>query len=127
MEAGHEIVKSPAEETLDPQDWGAALELTHRIVVDAVDYLRSIRDRPVWRDMPQDVRAFFAASPPRSPEPLSDIYREVAETVMQYPMGNVHPRFWAWYMGSSNYAGALGDFLAAIQGSNLVAAITPRR
>jgi aromatic-L-amino-acid/L-tryptophan decarboxylase len=38
---------------------------------------------------------------------------------MPYPMGNVHPRFWSWYMGSSNFAGALGDFLAAIQGSNL--------
>ena len=38
---------------------------------------------------------------------------------MPYPMGNVHPRFWSWYMGSSNFTGALGDFLAAIQGSNL--------
>ena len=38
---------------------------------------------------------------------------------MPYPMGNIHPRFWAWYMGSSNFTGALGDFLAAIQGSNL--------
>ena len=54
-----------------------------------------------------------------SPAPLSEIYREVAEKVMAYPMGNVHPRFWAWYMGSSNFTGALGDFLAAIQGSNL--------
>jgi glutamate/tyrosine decarboxylase-like PLP-dependent enzyme len=38
---------------------------------------------------------------------------------MPYPMGNVHPRFWAWYMGSSNFTGALADFLAAVQGSNL--------
>jgi glutamate/tyrosine decarboxylase-like PLP-dependent enzyme len=38
---------------------------------------------------------------------------------MSYPMGNIHPRFWGWYMGSSNFTGALGDFLAAIQGSNL--------
>ena len=38
---------------------------------------------------------------------------------MPYPMGNIHPRFWAWYMGSSNFTGALADFLAAIQGSNL--------
>jgi glutamate/tyrosine decarboxylase-like PLP-dependent enzyme len=34
-------------------------------------------------------------------------------------MGNIHPRFWSWYMGASNFTGALGDFLAAIQGSNL--------
>ena len=50
---------------------------------------------------------------------MSDVYDEVAENVMPYPMGNIHPRFWSWYMGSSNFTGALGDFLAAIQGSNL--------
>jgi glutamate/tyrosine decarboxylase-like PLP-dependent enzyme len=38
---------------------------------------------------------------------------------MPYPMGNIHPRFWSWYMGSSNLTGALTDFLAAVQGSNL--------
>src|SRR5690606_6559214 len=36
-----------------------------------------------------------------------------------YPMGNTHPRFWSWYMGAGNFTGALGDFLAAVQGSNL--------
>ena len=38
---------------------------------------------------------------------------------MAYPMGNIHPRFWGWYMGTGNFTGALGDFLAAVQGSNL--------
>ena len=107
------------EETLDPDDWGEALEVTHRIVEDSARYLREVRDRPVWREMPAAVRACFDTPPPRGPTPLSDVYLEVAERVMLYPMGNVHPRFWSWYMGSSNFTGALGDFLAAIQGSNL--------
>jgi glutamate/tyrosine decarboxylase-like PLP-dependent enzyme len=34
-------------------------------------------------------------------------------------MGNIHPRFWAWYMGAGCLTGALADFLAAIDGSNL--------
>lgn len=34
-------------------------------------------------------------------------------------MGNIHPRFWAWYMGTSNFTGALADFIAAVQGSKL--------
>jgi aromatic-L-amino-acid/L-tryptophan decarboxylase len=108
-----------AEETLDPNDWSDLQTLSHRIVDDAVDYLRDVRDRPVWQDMPADVKALFLAPLPRLPAPLAEIYREVAESVMRYPMGNVHPRFWSWYMGSSNFTGALGDFLAAIQGSNL--------
>jgi aromatic-L-amino-acid/L-tryptophan decarboxylase len=119
MERSRDAVNGLPEETLDPDDWGAALELTRKIVEDSVRYLRDVRGRPVWRDMPADTRSFFSAPLPREPEPLSDIYREVAENVMPYPMGNVHPRFWSWYMGSSNFTGALGDFLAAIQGSNL--------
>ncbi len=107
------------EETLDPDDWSEMLTISHRIVDDAVEYLKGVRERPVWRDMPAEVRTFFKEPLPRTPAPIADVYREVTANVMAYPMGNIHPRFWAWYMGSSNYAGALGDFLAAIQGSNL--------
>ncbi len=110
---------SEVEETLDPENWSRAGAVAHRAVDDAIAYLRDIRDRPVWRDMPREVRRTFDSPLPRSPTPLSGVYREVAETLMPYPMGNIHPRFWAWYMGSSNFTGALADFLAAIQGSNL--------
>ncbi|MER9408587.1 aspartate aminotransferase family protein [Mesorhizobium sp. M0589] len=108
-----------AEETLDPSDWADVQSLSHRIVDDAVAYLRDVRQRPVWQEMPGDVRDFFTASLPQSPTPLADIYGDVVDKVMPYPMGNIHPRFWSWYMGSSNFTGAIGDFLAAIQGSNL--------
>ena len=114
-----EIIARPGRETLDPDDWSEALAISRGILDDAVAYLRDVRDRPVWKEMPPEVRAFFDAPLPRKPELLAEVYREVAETVMAYPMGNVHPRFWAWYMGSSNFTGAIGDFLAAIQGSNL--------
>ncbi|MER8580809.1 aspartate aminotransferase family protein [Mesorhizobium sp. M1423] len=107
------------EETLDPSNWADVQVLSHRIVDDAVAYLRDVRERPVWQEMPVDVRTFFTAPLPRSPAPLAEIYGDVTGKLMPYPMGNIHPRFWSWYMGSSNFTGALGDFLAAIQGSNL--------
>jgi len=107
------------EETLDPCDWTDVQVLSHRIVDDAVAYLRDVRERPVWREMPGDVTDFFTAPLPQSPTPLAEVYGDVVDKVMPYPMGNIHPRFWSWYMGSSNFTGALGDFLAAIQGSNL--------
>lgn len=62
---------------------------------------------------------FFDESMPRSPMELADVYGQVTAKLMPYPLGNIHPRFWSWYMGSGNFAGAIGDFLAAIQGSNL--------
>ena len=106
-------------ESLDPENWDEALAVAPLILDDSVAYLRDVRERPVWRQMPRDVLAAFKAPLPRHPEPLSEVWREVADNVMAYPMGNVHPRFWSWYMGASNFTGALGDFVAAIQGSNL--------
>jgi aromatic-L-amino-acid decarboxylase len=113
------IRTEPVEETLDPGDWADIQALSHRMVDDSIDYLRDLRERPVWQEMPEEVKSFFAASLPRSPMPLEQVYAQVSENVMPYPMGNIHPRFWSWHMGSSNFAGAMGDFLAAIQGSNL--------
>lgn len=107
------------EETLDPADWAAAEAISHRIVSDAVAYLRDVRDRAPWQDMPQDVRRTFAEPLPNAPTDLTDVYQSVLNNLMPYPMGNIHPRFWSWYMGSSNLTGALGDFIAAVQGSNL--------
>lgn len=106
-------------ETLDPSDWDHAKELAHRMVDDAFDNLRDVRDRPVWQAMPNMVRAAFKTPVPHEPQPLSQIYEEVTVNVQPYSMGNVHPRFWMWYMGASNLTGAMADFLAAIDGSNL--------
>lgn len=106
-------------ETLDPADWELLRDLARRIVDDAVDYTRDIRERPVWRDMPPEVRAHFQGPVPQEGQPLWEVYEGLVENMLPYPMGNIHPRFWMWYMGSSNFTGALGDFLAAVLGSNL--------
>lgn len=107
------------EESLDPADWDAAGDFVCRVAAAAVDHLRDIRSRPVWRDMPPEVRDRLATLLPRTPTPLNDVVQEVFDTAMAYPMGNTHPRFWSWYMGAGNLTGALGEFLAAVQGSNL--------
>lgn len=112
-------MKNFSEESLDPDDWAATRALAHRMVDEAVDHLHQVRERPVWRPMPDAVRASFQTGLPDDPTSLDQVYREYRETVGAYPMGNIHPRFWGWYMGASNFTGALGDFLAAVEGSNL--------
>ena len=107
------------EETLDPEDWEPLRALAARVVDDAVDYTRDVRDRPLWRDMPPEVRARFRSAVPQQGRPLAEVYDDLVTNMLPYPMGNIHPRFWMWYMGASNFTGALGDFLAAILGSNL--------
>ena len=107
------------EETLDPEDWEHSRALAHQMVDDAIDYLQTVRDRPVWQDMPVKVRDQLCKPLPDEPTDLSQVYQSLMENIMPYPMGNIHPRFWMWYMGSSNFTGAMGDFMAAIVGSNL--------
>jgi aromatic-L-amino-acid/L-tryptophan decarboxylase len=110
---------SLSEETLDPDDWRAAQSLAHRIVDEAVRHLCDVRERPVWREMPEHVRAAYLTPVPDQPTPLDNVYSELTENLLPYPMGNIHPRFWGWYMGAGNFTGALADFIAAIDGSNL--------
>ncbi len=105
--------------SLDPDDWAEARAVAHRMVDDAVAHLAEVRKRAVWLPMPDAARDSFKTAAPQHPTPLADIYDGLRDTLLRYPMGNVHPRFFGWYMGSSNFTGALADFLAAIDGSNL--------
>jgi aromatic-L-amino-acid decarboxylase len=106
-------------ETLDPENWDEMRALAHRIVDDAMTYLETVAERPVWQAVPDDVAARFDEQAPHEPAGANAVYQEFLETVFPYPMGNIHPRFWAWYMGNGTVLGALADFLASIMNPNL--------
>ena len=106
-------------ETLDPANWDEMRALSHRMVDDAITYLETVGKRPVWQPVPEDVAMRFDSPVPREPAGADAVYKEFLETVFPYPMGNIHPRFWAWYMGNGTVLGALADFLAAIMNPNL--------
>ncbi len=110
---------SNMEDSLDPDDWTAARATAHAMVEDAVEHVAGVRERPVWQPLPERVRAHFQTPAPVDPTPLDEVYADLRENLFPYSMGNIHPRFWGWYMGSGSFTGALGDFLAAIDGSNL--------
>ncbi len=101
------------EETLDPQDWAALRALGHHALDDAMDYMESLRDRPAWEHAPARVKAHFGGPPPAEPQPIEDIYREYVEYVQPYQLGNSHPRFWGWVLGSGTPMGVIAEMLAA--------------
>jgi aromatic-L-amino-acid decarboxylase len=105
--------------SLDPPDWNAFRALAHRAVDDAIDDLATVRGRPVWQPLPDEVVARFRAPLPLSPQDPAAVYQEFRESVAPFGMGNTHPRFWAWYMGAGTAFGALGDFLAAMLNPNM--------
>ncbi|MFD1158046.1 pyridoxal phosphate-dependent decarboxylase family protein [Roseovarius aestuarii] len=114
-----EIDQPKIEESLDPPDWATLHSTAHQIIDDAISHVRDVRDRPLLQDMPTAVRDAYAAPLPLGSTALDDVYAELKSNLLPYPMGNIHPRFWMWYMGSGSFSGALGEFLAAIDGSNL--------
>ena len=107
------------EDSLDPADWEDMRRLAHVMVDDAISRLQGLRDEPVWQPMPDAMKAEFHSPPPADPAPLEAVYADVKNKLYPHAMGNIHPRFWAWYMGAGCLTGALADFLAAIDGSNL--------
>ena len=104
---------------LDPADWPAFRALAHKIVDGGLDHLQNRRTQPVWAQMPPAVRARWEAPLVMGPAPLEDLWQDLAADLLPYGMGSTHPRFFGWYMGGSNPTGAIADFLAAIEASNL--------
>jgi glutamate/tyrosine decarboxylase-like PLP-dependent enzyme len=112
-------LESESSESLDPQNWDDIRALGHRMLDDMIDYAADIRERPVWRPMPDDVRARFHAKLPRQPSDPGDVYREFTDFVVPYATGNVHPGFMGWVHGGGNVVGMLAEMLAAGLNANL--------
>ncbi|MEU3602832.1 pyridoxal-dependent decarboxylase [Streptomyces sp. NPDC006798] len=98
---------------LDP-DWDEFRALGKRIVDEMADHLAGIRDQPVWQPVPDTVRAGFTTPLPTGGRPMDEVYEEFRATILPFPRGNIHPRFWGWANGSGVPVAALGDLLASL-------------
>jgi glutamate/tyrosine decarboxylase-like PLP-dependent enzyme len=101
------------EEDLDPTDWEGVRTLGRQMVDDMVEYLRSVRERPVWQPIPDEVTRRFKEPLPVNPSEAAEVYREFKRDVLPYPTGNIHPRFWGWVMGNGTVTAMLSEMLAA--------------
>lgn len=113
-----ETNKATTEETLDPNDWESTRKLGHKMLDDMIDYLKTVRERPVWQNIPDQVKSQFTAPVPLNPEQPEEVYQEFVEKVLPYPMGNIHPRFWGWILGTGTVTGAFAELLAASMNTN---------
>ncbi len=107
------------EETLDPQDWSAMRALGHRMVDDIFEYWQNLRQRPVWQPLPEQVKTNLTRPLPLEPQSPDQVYQDFLENVLPYPMGNIHPRFWGWVIGTGTPLGVLAEMLAAAMNPNV--------
>ena len=106
------------EDSLDPADWEAFKDLAHRLLDDAIDHLRTVRERPVWQPVPDAVRQALAQPLPVQGQGLERTCREVRDLILPYATGNTHPRFWGWVHGSGTPGGILAELIAAAMNAN---------
>jgi aromatic-L-amino-acid decarboxylase len=106
------------EETLDPEDWSHVRKIGQQMLDDAFSDLENIRSRPVWRRIPLEAKAELHEAPPRGPQSLDSVYEDYRKNIEPYALGNRHPRFWGWVIGSGTTTGMLGDMLASAMNTN---------
>jgi aromatic-L-amino-acid decarboxylase len=104
--------------TLDPSDWEAFRRQAHTMLDDAIDHVRDLAAGPVWRPMPPEVRASFAAPLPVEPTPLADVHAAFLARILPYHSGNAHPRFVGWVQGGGTPVGMMAELLAAAVNAN---------
>jgi aromatic-L-amino-acid/L-tryptophan decarboxylase len=106
------------EYSLDPEDWESFRASAHAALDDAIEFLRSARDRPVWRPVPEHVRAVLSEEVPLDGQPLDRVYQEFTELILPYSTGNTHPRFFGWVHGTGMATGIVAEMLAAAMNAN---------
>ena len=106
-------------ETLDPKDWSAMRALGHRMMDEMMDYLEDVRNRPVWKKIPFEVKSFFDEPIPQKSSDIETVYEEFKQNIFPYTKGNIHPRFFAWVEGGGTPFGVLAEFLATAMNPNV--------
>src|SRR5262249_26581501 len=94
-------------------EWEELRQLGHLMVDEMLAFLRTARERPVWRAVPAEVRARLSGPAPRRPTDAAEVYDEFKRDVLPYPTGNIHPRFWGWVIGTGTPVAMLADMLAS--------------
>ncbi len=104
---------------LDPKDWPAFRLFSHAALDDALDYLETLRERPAWQEMPDEIQARLNEPLPTEPTPLDDVYRTFVDSILPYASGNTHPRFFGWVQGAGTPTGVIAELLAATMNPNV--------
>ena len=107
------------EESLDPQDWTELEKLGDLMIKDMVNFLQTIREQPVWTKPPQSVKNSFKSQLPHSSMQLGEVYDEFKQNILPYYLGNIHPRYWSWVMGTGTAQAMLAEMLAAGMNCNV--------
>ena len=91
----------------------------HRMLDDMMDFLETLRSRPVWQPIPDAVRQSVREPLPAQGAPLAEVHQQFLHDVLPYASGNAHPSFMGWVQGGGTPVGMLAEMMAAALNSNV--------
>ena len=101
-------------DNLDPDDWQAFRAASHEALDRMIDFLATVRERPVWREAPRGrAPAFSIGACPRDPREFADVLEDFEANIKPYAVGNTHPLFMGWVHGAGTPVGMIAEMLAA--------------
>lgn len=107
------------ESSLDPEDPAEFRALAHEMLDAALDGLKTHPKRPVWTPVPAEVRAKLQRPVPVEPDGATPVCADIVRSILPYPTGNTHPRFFGWVHGSGTPIGIIADMVAAAMNANV--------
>src|ERR1700688_2317755 len=98
---------------LDPEDWEAFRAASRRALDDMIDFLQTVRERPVWQQALSQVARRFHQPLPAGPQDLDEVLADFSTLIRPYATGNLHPLFMGWVHGAGTPVGMIAEMLAA--------------
>lgn len=110
-------VTAPVKPPLEPSDWLAFEEVLVRIAEDARASLEHLGDGPVWLRPPAHIRDAFDAEIPMAGQGIEATYDQFKRILHPYVVGNRHPNYLGWVVGSGIPSSMVGDWLSSLVNS----------
>ena len=80
-------------ESLDPVDWESTRSVGHSMIDDMIEHIKTIRDRPVWKEMNPADRLYFSDGPPLKERPIEEVYADFKSKILQMPFEKVAGKY----------------------------------
>lgn len=98
---------------LDPEDWDDFRSVAHDALGGMIDFIETVRERPVWQQAPAARLAQFREPLPRTGQDFRDVLADFESFIKPYATGNLHPLFLGWVHGAGTPVGMVAEMLAA--------------
>lgn len=85
----------------------------HQLIDWIADYRATVADRPVMAaTSPGEVKAQLPPSPPESPEPVEQVFRDLEQIIVPNLSHWQHPQFFGYFPSNASLASVLGDYFS---------------